>query len=224
MNALAGVRYVLFDAVGTLIYPQPSVAEVYAAYGQKHGSRLTSDEIRPRFLAAFANATPGAATSEEYERERWRQIVREVVEDVAEQHDALFADLWQHFGTSSSWQIFEDVAPVWQELAQRGMAVGIASNFDARLRGVCAGLSPLKSCERWFVSSEVGYAKPDPRYFTAIAEQLNALPEEILLVGDDLVRDYRAASAAGWRAILIDRKQTLPAAPHALRDLRELLL
>jgi putative hydrolase of the HAD superfamily len=219
---LSGVRYVLFDAVGTLIFPQPSVFEVYAAYAQKHGSRLKSADIRPRFLAAFAKTTPGAATSEAFERERWRQIVREVVDDVI-QHEALFADLWQHFATSSSWQVFADVAPVWQELFQRGLALGIASNFDARLRGACAGHAPLKTCERWFVSSEVGYAKPDPRYFAAIAEQLNAAPREILLVGDDPVRDFQAASAAGWRAVLIDRAAT-SATADCIHDLRQLLL
>jgi putative hydrolase of the HAD superfamily len=220
---LRDVRFVLFDAVGTLIYPLPSVSEVYATYGQKYGSRLTSADIHPRFLAAFAKTTPGAATSEAHERERWRQIVREVLEDVVEQHDALFAELWQHFGTSSNWQLFDDVAPVWQELCRRGLAIGIASNFDARLRCVCAGHAPMKTCERWFVSSEVGYAKPDPRYFAAIAAQLSAAPEEILLIGDDPMRDFKAASAAGWRALLIDRAAT-SATADCIHDLRQLLL
>jgi putative hydrolase of the HAD superfamily len=222
MKTLAGVRYVLFDAVGTLIQPQPSVSEVYAAYGRQYGSRLTSEAIRPRFAAAFCKSTPAQATSEEFERERWRSIVREVVDDVVQRHDDLFSALWQHFGRSEHWQMFADVLPVWNELARRGFELGIASNFDARLRGVCAGLPPLCDCQRVFVSSEVGYAKPDLRFFATIAERLQTSPHELLLIGDDRERDYEAAKAAGWKGLLIDRRGDQQG-EDVLRDLREVL-
>ena len=40
---------VLFDAVGTVIKPQPSVTEIYCpAWDGKHGSRLTREQIGHR--------------------------------------------------------------------------------------------------------------------------------------------------------------------------------
>src|SRR5947208_1330280 len=51
---LDGVRVVVFDAVGTLIYPDPAAPEVYARIGRKYGSRLGADTVAPRFVAAFA--------------------------------------------------------------------------------------------------------------------------------------------------------------------------
>jgi putative hydrolase of the HAD superfamily len=207
MNALAGIRHVLFDAVGTLIYPAPSVAEVYAALGQQFGSRLSAAEIRPRFAVAFGREAPTFTTSEPGERRRWQQIVAEVFDDVT--GDALFESLWHHFASGQHWRLFDDVSDTWQELEGRGFQPGIASNFDGRLRTVIQSLAPLDSCQSLFISAELGYAKPDPRFFAAIERHLQAEPRELLLVGDDPVRDVRAA-----RAIT---------SPGTLRDLRELL-
>jgi putative hydrolase of the HAD superfamily len=94
--------------------------------------------------------------------------------------------------------------------------------LDARLHDVCRDLPPLDRCELRFVSSEVGFAKPDPRFFAAIAERLSASPQELLLVGDDPRCDYEPALAAGWQALQIDR-QASHAAPGVIGDLRELL-
>jgi putative hydrolase of the HAD superfamily len=200
MNA---TRFVLFDAVGTLIFPRPSVAEVYAEYGQRFGSRLTAPQIQLRFRSAFARPTKHRPISEAGERKRWRQIVREVFEG-------------QH------WALFDDVQTAWQELTQAGYKLGIASNFDARLHDVCRCLPPLDACTLRFVSSEVGFAKPDPRFFAAVAERLSASPETILLVGDDPRCDYEPALAAGWQAVQIDREAERSTA-GVIRNLRELL-
>src|SRR5207302_1039003 len=53
MRPFAEVRAVFFDAVGTLIHPEPPAGAVYAEVGRRHGSRLTAAEIARRFAAAF---------------------------------------------------------------------------------------------------------------------------------------------------------------------------
>jgi len=50
---LQGIRWVLFDAVGTLIEADPPVAEVYLAAARQFGSLLSVDEIQHRFAAAL---------------------------------------------------------------------------------------------------------------------------------------------------------------------------
>ena len=50
---LAGVRAVFFDAVGTLITPDPRAPAVYAAVGRLYGSRLDVTVVGDRFRAAF---------------------------------------------------------------------------------------------------------------------------------------------------------------------------
>src|SRR5690242_8157405 len=94
-----GIRWVLFDAVGTLIYADPPVPTVYHAVAHQFGSRLTIDEICRRFASALsASRCVGSSTNELCERERWRLIVGEVIGDVPRSQEAIFERLWNHFG------------------------------------------------------------------------------------------------------------------------------
>jgi putative hydrolase of the HAD superfamily len=221
--------WLLFDAVGTLIHPDPPVAEVYHAAGREYGSALAIAEIGWRFPAALSTESwseesrerpPGGEAAEV---ERWRRIVRQVLDDVASEHQpALFDSLWNHFKEPQHWRLYPDVAPALVKLAAAGWRLGIASNFDARLRNIVAGLPALAVCERMFLSSEIGYSKPDPRFFTAAQRQLGVPGEQIKLVGDDWQNDIAAARAAGWQAEWLCREASDPAEPH-VKSLAELI-
>jgi FMN phosphatase YigB (HAD superfamily) len=51
------------------------------------------------------------------------------------------------------------------------------------------------------LSCEVGCAKPDPRIFRSALERLGALPEDAVMVGDDLLADVAGALSVGMKAI-----------------------
>ncbi len=208
-SKFSAARLVLFDAVGTLIYPEPAVADVYFSLAQQFGSRLSKPEISGRFKAALAK-TSLDATNDSLERNRWRQIVATILDDVAE-IEPLFELLWQHFSEGRHWRLFEDVVAHWPELVQRGVPLGIASNFDRRLDRVLAEL-PLPGLAYVFSSAQVGFSKPDGRFFTEIERQTGVKPHEILLVGDDPVADGMGASHSGWQSVLIDRNYSM--SPH----------
>lgn len=218
---------VLFDAVGTLIYPSPTVAAAYGAVGRKFGSSLNEAEIDRRFRQAFrrqeaSDAAPnGLQTDEDREKRRWQTIVAEVFDDVADSAP-LFDDLWMHFAQPNHWQLFDDAAGAWQSAAANGLSVGIASNFDGRLRRICAELPPLDRGRRIFVSSEIGARKPSPDFFRRIEESVHLSAAQILLVGDDWENDYLAAQAAGWQAVYLDRRGERPNGANVIRSLSEL--
>jgi len=231
MARLAGVRAVLFDAVGTLIRPEPSVAEVYFATGQRFGSRLSVGEIAARFPAAFSAADHGSAdglerppTNQTAERRRWQAIVSTVLDDVPDAGGKPFEMLWQHFSQPCHWRLYDDAASTWQALEASRLILGIASNFDDRLVGVCRGLPPLDQCENIFWSARVGWPKPSPKFFIHIQKALGVAPREILLVGDDFENDYLGATAAGWQAVYVDRSDVSShRASNRIRSLSELV-
>lgn len=214
----SNIRWVLFDAVGTLLYADPPVAEVYHAAAQRFGSRLGVSEIRLRFGRALAAEQRGGPTDESQERDRWRRIVKAVIDDVNDSSGELFEQLWWHFAQPQHWRLFDDVPAALAELASRGCRLGIASNFDRRLYEIISGHSSLATCEAIFVSSEVGFTKPHPRFFAAVVERLGIPPDQLLLIGDDNVNDVAPAHAAGWQAVLLDRDGALSGAGviHAL--------
>lgn len=203
---LRNVRAVLFDAVGTIMTPAPAVSDAYLAAGQRHGSKQTRKQVSQRFSAAFRKSrTPAAPTDEDRERETWRQIVAEVFPDVAAP-EPLFCQLWDHFADPTNWHVYEDVESCWQRLRAQGLTVGIASNFDERLTRICRAHKPLDSCENVFWSAQLQARKPDPTFFSKIAQSLNIEPAEILMIGDDATNDYWGAIQAGWKALRITRK------------------
>jgi len=55
------------------------------------------------------------------------------------------------------------------------------------------------------MSDEWGLAKPDPRFFARIAEELRLPAEKIAYVGDRVDNDVRPARSAGMTAVFLRR-------------------
>lgn len=211
---ITSTDFVVFDLVGTLLQPDPSVAEAYANAAKKFGSQRTAEEIGREFPTAFAEVfaeETSAATSHAATRRCWRRVVESLIPDVREPA-LLFEHLWSHFADSASWSLYDDVADCIDRLAAREIPFAIASNFDDRIESVVAGFPRLAGAVGLFWSSRVGFAKPHERFFRHVAEQVKRPPESLTLIGDSEANDYEGASAAGWRAILLDRtgKSTTP--------------
>jgi len=210
---MSRVRVIFFDAVGTLIYPDPPAPEVYFEVGKRFRSKLSREQIVWRFKTAFdrqeQNETLSkfdrTATDEHCERQRWQAIVSEVFDDVNNAEGALFEALWNHFAQGAHWNVFPDVINAWNELERRSIRIGIASNFDKRLEEICRSHPPLNRCHIVCWSAEVGWPKPSPLFFRVLQQRVDATPDELLLIGDTVVNDYEGARAAGWHAVLIDR-------------------
>lgn len=202
------VRAVYFDAVGTLIHPDPPAPVVYAEAGRRHGSRLSVPEVARRFRDAFRrqeelDRQTGWRTSEAREEARWCAIVGEVLDDAADP-EACFRELFAHFSRPEGWRLGSAAGAVVTQLYQRGYRLGIASNYDERLRTVVAGLPSLAACQHLVISAEVGWRKPAAEFYAALCQRAGLTPGQVLLVGDDRCNDYDGARAAGLRAVLLD--------------------
>jgi putative hydrolase of the HAD superfamily len=202
------IRAVFFDAVGTLITPDPPVARAYADVGRRFGSRLGPPEVAARIGPAFRRQeeldwADDLRTDEERERRRWRTIVSEAINDIRDP-EACFQTLWDHFARPEAWRVEPEAAPLLAELARRGLILGLASNFDRRLRALAAALPGLAPLSEVVVSSEVGWRKPAGAFFEELCRRTGLRGQEILVVGDDRLNDYKGAQDAGLSAMLFD--------------------
>ncbi|MCE9631119.1 MAG: HAD family hydrolase [Planctomycetia bacterium] len=201
-----GVRAVVFDVVGTLVEPSPSVAEAYARVGLRHGAPLETADIQRRFHAAWrrqeiidAAAVPAYATSAAREMDRWREIVADVF-DRTSQSDAIFTDLWEHFGRPDAWRPLPAGTNLARAAVDAGLTVALASNFDERLFAISGVIEPLSWAHHVFASSEIGWRKPAAEFFRTVERRLGHGPHELVLVGDDPELDIAAATRAGWHS------------------------
>jgi putative hydrolase of the HAD superfamily len=204
-------RWIVFDAVGTLITPQPSVAEAYTSVGRRYGVDLPVEVVRQRFRTAFHESETACfapqrrgQTSEVEELARWRWIVREVLPEAADA-EACFRELWDHFAQAANWRCYDDVDTALTGLRQRNMNVAIASNFDERLQEIVRGFSVLAEVPRVFVSSALGARKPDPQFYRRIEIDLATDPQTLLMVGDDHQCDVLGPQQCGWQARRLHR-------------------
>ena len=207
-------RIVLFDAVATLIRPQPSVAAIYHEVGTRFGSELSLAQIERRFAKLRNTIFPGAAkrvpedwdalrlpSSEMIERRLWRALVHEMFDDVDDRR-ALFDEIWNRFSQADAWAIYDDVPPCLTALRQRGWRLGIASNFDSRLVGLARGNPVLNQFERVFISSYVGARKPDLRFYRSIQRWFD---RPCVMVGNHRVHDFLGPVRVGWQACWLNR-------------------
>lgn len=215
---------ILFDAVGTLIFPDPPVLIAYQRVGSAFGEESSAAELAIRWKTAFHNARTDRQTSEAAEVEFWRAIVGQMLPGVPlSNREPAFQELWQHFSQPVNWRLFEDVAETFAELRERGYRLGIASNFDARLLGICRDLPPLQSCTDVFVSSQIGWRKPADEFYTAVQRAAQVPQPQILMIGDSCNCDYEAPRRNGWQARWLMR-EAAKAGTEQICNLKDLLL
>lgn len=194
----------VFDVVGTLVEPDPPVAVAYQRAARRHGIEADAADIQARFRAAWrrqetvdAAGSPAFATSRDRERERWRQIVADVFSGEPGV-DAVFAELWEHFGRPDAWRAMPAGEALMQAAEEAGVDMALASNFDERLLAIAPVVEPLRRVRHVFASSEIGWRKPAVDFFRCIERRLGHGPRELMLVGDDPELDLAAGTRAGW--------------------------
>ena len=207
-----GIRWVVFDVVGTLVEPWPAVSVAYQRAAASEGIECRPEELKSSFATAWrrqelidAAAPTPFATSRAREMERWRGIVHEVFADMALEpvRERIFRALWDHFADPAAWRPLARGTQLVRAAIDAGCGVVLASNFDERLLAIAGRLEPLVHASHVFASSELGWRKPAPAFFREIEKRLGCVADQLILVGDDPRLDVAAARAAGWHAVAI---------------------
>ena len=207
------IRAIFFDAAGTLIKPARRVGETYAVLAQKYGVEPSAAEITERFRLCFHSAPPlafpgtPATRIEDLERAWWKELVQRVFEpwNGFQRFDDYFAELFAYFAQPDAWALYPEVAETLPVLERRGLVLSVISNFDSRLIGILQGLGAAHWFEHIFVSSRVGYAKPDRQIFHTALERHSLEAGDALHVGDSEEKDLLGANRAGLKGVLVER-------------------
>ena len=218
------MQVVLFDAADTLFHVKGSVGEVYLEYARKYGASASHEALQRAFQRAFADAPPLAFSLSDpkeikaCERLWWFDVVHNVFYRVGmfEGFDEYFDEVFNYFARADAWMLYPDTVPTLQVLEQRGMELGLVSNFDSRLYEILIGLGIDRFFDSVTLSSFVGAAKPSPHIFQRALAKHAVSPEQVLHVGNSLQEDVRGATAAGLQAVLLDRRGEAQAPPHVV--------
>ena len=211
---------IFFDAVGTLFYLTKTVGDHYALVGREVGLTLDAQQLDRAFLTAWRRMPPRAAIDgprENDDKGWWRELVDLVLDEVAPSlgeldRDNFFEVAYEHFAEAGVWELYPEVSDVLEKLQPR-YELAVISNFDGRLRFILEQLGISKFFAHIFISSEIGADKPDPEIYRRALKFMNLKPDQVLYVGDDPDRDWKAAAATGLSVFELDREK------NSLRDL-----
>jgi putative hydrolase of the HAD superfamily len=118
-------------------------------------------------------------------------------------------------------RLFDDVLPALGTLRAAGVALVVASNWDASLAEVLGGLGVLGLLDGVVTSAQAGASKPATAVFRTALVLAGAAPTQALHVGDRLDEDVAGARAAGIEPVLLRRDGT--GGPPGLRTIASLL-
>jgi putative hydrolase of the HAD superfamily len=220
VKPLPVIKAIFFDAVGTLFCLTKRVGDHYAIVGQEIGLKLDADKLDRAFVSAWnqmPKRPPIEGPRENDDKDWWRALVDLVLDQVAPSLNEMdrnnfFEIAYEHFAEAGVWELYPEVVDVLEKLGPQFQLV-VVSNFDGRLRFILERLGISKFFSHVFISSELGADKPDPEIFRRALKLIHLQPTQVLHVGDDAERDWKAAAAAGLSIFQLDRQK------NSLRDL-----
>ncbi len=214
------IKAILFDAAGTLFFLTKTVGDHYAYVGHEVGLNLGAQQLEHAFHAAWQEMPrrpPIDGPRENDDKGWWRELVGHVFDQVAPSlseldRDNFFEIAYEHFAEAGVWKLYPEVLELLEQLRTR-FELAVISNFDGRLRLILQHLGISKYFAHVFISSELGADKPDPEIFRRALKVMHLDANEVLHVGDDQERDWKAAKEAGLLVFQLDRPKI------SLRDL-----
>ena len=197
---MKGKKYLLFDADNTLYDFNASEAAALRRMFSQYGIDISLLPIyHEENLKCWFLYEHGQMTLDTLETERFRRFLQRIGND-ADPEEA---------GNAYSGFLAEEgiMLPGALELLgslQGRYSLSIITNGIARIQHERFRRTDTeKYFDRIFISQEIGYAKPDPRFFSYVLDELSADRSECLVIGDGLTSDIQGAENAGIDSIYV---------------------
>ena len=208
---------VFFDAGETLVHPHPSFPELLTRVLADEGHPVTVELIQERLWIVSEQFTKAAqksilwSTSAEKSRAFWSSIYKSLLAELGiEWTEGLAERLYSTFTDLTNYRLFPDVIGVLEELEERGVRLGLVSNFEEWLERLLEALDVTRFFEVRVISGSEGIEKPDPRIFHVALERAGVAAGRSVYVGDNVHFDIEPAEKIGMLAVLLDRRGRYP--------------
>ncbi len=208
-------KAIFFDWFDTLAQYYPPREEIHANACLKAGIRVPQRRLAPGIVLADHyyiqenNAIPVKQRPIEEQAAVYARMERIVLAEAGiqvsdEQLRIILQDVGRTF-SGDEFMLFDDVLPAFQALKQQGLLLGIISNIDRSIDGICLQLGLAPYLDLTVTSSEIGSGKPHAPIYLAALERGGVEAAESIYVGDHHETDILGAHRVGMKGVLIDR-------------------
>lgn len=224
---------VTLDATNTILKFRVPAWQYYAEVAQDFGYSVDAQQVKTQSLNSFkiiGKKHPNFGRDTIRWEEWWRKFVKSSFAGLlpaAADVDGIAKRLIEDFKTTKCWCSADGSENLLTLLRDKGISIGVISNYDPRLHEVLNNVSLGSHFDFIITSYDVGFSKPDKRIFDCAMQELkeSVVPSECLHIGDDVKKDYEGARAAGWHSVLVnDITETPPACENVFKDIEALNL
>jgi putative hydrolase of the HAD superfamily len=207
------IDVVFLDAGETILHPHPSWPELFATTCAQRGFTVSAEEVAPVLYGMLRSWSDVAAEagvdnpslSDEGSYRFWTFVYRRCLHGLGIGDPSLPDDLYKVFTDTATYRLYDDALPAIDALRRQGHRVGLISNFEGWLEEMLVELEVGDVFDVSVISGLVGVEKPDVRIYELAIESAGVPAEETVHVGDSVALDIEPATAAGMRAVLLDR-------------------
>lgn len=216
--------YLLFDAGGTLVFPdQARLAEA----AREAGATLEPEALFAECHKVIYDFDLRVREQGWWEIYHLRGYLKEIYGRKGMRGEALERAVEEAVRSDRERSLWCSTRP-WvaeglERLRAAGWRMSVISNADGRVAAMLEELGLAGYFERIFDSAILGIEKPDPAIFHHALAELGLRPEDTLYVGDIYHVDVLGANRAGVAAVHLDLFGSYEGWPGArLRDVGEL--
>ncbi len=201
-------RYLFFDADGTLFDFEQAEHNAFWKMAESLDLPLERDHEQ-RYIhcntEVWKQFEKGEVTIEELKVKRFADFASEssILLDAEE------ASKSYQYQLSKQGILFDESITVLETLKERGYTLFLATNGIAEVqKGRIAVSKTEQYFDHIFISEEVGYQKPDPRFFTYMLETsgLSEQKQYSLMIGDSLSSDIAGGIASGMDTLWLNKE------------------
>lgn len=225
----ANIRAVFLDAGDTLFTEKERRPAIYAECARGLGGLDDVDGMASVMQHVFAELPASVEGHYRYSLAWFRAFNERVLseagvpeERVADGHEQLVA----RFQDPDTFRVYDEVPDVLEDLANRGVRVGVVSNWSEHLPVLCAGLGLADRVNFILTSADLRAEKPERAIFERALFRAGVRAGEALHAGNHFQKDVRGALNAGLRAVWVHRAGNLASDQEGVpmvRDLRGVL-
>lgn len=214
------IQAVFFDVGFTLVETSPSIPVIVRGIMERRGTPVALECLQKSYPRAethfgeLTRAAPGTWGDEAEIAQMWRRYFVELLRPCfgAKGEKALegaAADIQVEFDQAIHYALYPDVEPTLAALRERGMKLGVVSDWGIALGMIMRQLGLTEYFDFAVISATARRAKPDPELYRLALDRADVVADYAIHVGDSYVRDVLGARALGIHPILIDRLRML---------------
>ncbi len=227
------LAHVFLDFGGTQARERRSRAALYVEAAASVGLALDEAAMARRMAEAHA-ALPrvigsGAGAAQRYSDGWFRAFIERIFHTgLGLPRDALPGleqQLFACFSDPTTFELFPGTLNLLRSLRDRGLGVGMISNWSPHLPELLEGLGLAEHLDPVLASASEGLEKPERALFERALEQAGIRSDQALHAGDHIDKDIRGARGAGLSAVLVDhgRHAADPRESERVESLEQLL-